>query len=60
MCFVIITQHNWLFLAGLGFVRPKLVLDGTVNKTWFKPDKTGQNLREAINHGNGSKTIEDG
>ena len=29
--------------TGLGFVRPKLALDGTVDKTWFKPVKTGQN-----------------
>ena len=28
---------------GLGFVRSKLVLDGTVDKTRFKPVKTGQN-----------------
>ena len=35
------------------------VLDGTVDKTWFKPDKTGQNLRKAINHSNGCETIED-
>ena len=26
----------------------------------LKPDKTGQNLREAINHSNGCETIEDG
>ena len=48
-----------LSYSGLGFVRPKLVLDGTVDKTWFKPDKTGQNPREAINHSNGCETIED-
>ena len=39
------------------------VLDGTVDKTGLnrlKLDKTGQNLREAINHSNGCGTIEDG
>ena len=25
----------------------------------LKPDKTGQNLREAMNHSNGCETIED-
>ena len=29
--------------SGLGFVHQKQVLDGTVDKTWLKPVKTGQN-----------------
>ena len=46
-----------LYKSGLGFVLPKLVLDGTVDKTWFKPDKTGQNLRKAINHTTGVESL---
>ena len=32
-------RYYWpnMLKSGLGFVRPKLVLDGTVDKTWFKP-----------------------
>ena len=35
------------------------VLDETVDKTWLKPDKTEQDLREAIHHSNGCETIAD-
>ena len=63
MCQVRLNFINIVYLPGLSFVRTKLVLDGTVDKTWFKPVKTGQtgqNLREVINHSNGCRTIEDG
>ena len=35
----------------------KLVLDGTLDKTWFKSVKIGQN-RKANNHSNRCETIE--
>ena len=51
-----------LYFSEFWFIHPKLVLDGTVDKTWFKLVKTGQNwtnLRKAINHRDGCETIED-
>ena len=47
-----------IHLTSLRVRKQGWVLDGTVDKTWFKQDKTGQNLREAMNHSNGCETIE--
>ena len=44
------TSLIWDKLTGLGFVRPKQVLDRAV-------DKTGQNLIETVNNCSGYETV---
>ena len=56
---MLVNNTRMFIISNLNYMFQGWVLDRTVDKTWFKPVKTGQNLRKAINHSNGCGTIED-